>query len=144
LGGAERLAGGDPAGAIDSLPVLPPLENERPYDDLLLDAVVRLLRSEAEVQQGRLGDAAGVLLWQEHIQISGHLTDEPQAGEMAWALGTLVRWWRAALLETIDPGTVEQCSLYLGVARLWKGAPAPFAARADSAARAARRWHCAR
>ena len=62
---------------------------------------------------------------------------------MAWALGTLVRWKRARLLDSTDAGTVEHCSLYQNVARLWASAPAPFGARADSAAVATRRMHCA-
>ena len=142
LDAAERLAAGDAAGARQRLPTLPPLEDEGSYDDPLLDAVVRLLRSEAALRQQHAPESADVLLWQEHVQLSGHLSGDPQAGEMAWALGTLLRWRRAALLETVDPGTVEHCSLYLGVARLWHGAPAPFGARADSAAAAARRLGC--
>src|SRR5262249_5779838 len=112
LDAADRLAAGDPQGALRGLPVLPALEDEGRYDDPLLDAVLRLLQAEAAVRQQRPGDAASVLLWQEHVQITGHLTGEPQAGEMAWALGALVRWRRAALLDATDPGTVEHCSLY--------------------------------
>ncbi len=142
LEAASRLHAGDPGAALQRLPTLPPLEAEADYDDPLLDAVTRLVRSEAEIAQRHLPQAAATLLWQEHVQITGHLIGPPQAGEMAWALGTLVRWRRARLLDSTDPGTAEHCSLYHGVARLWHGAPAPFGARADSADAAARRLGC--
>ena len=142
LEATARLARGDFAGAIDSLPRLPPLEDGAGYDDPLEDAVVRLLRSEALTKLQQRQEAAEVLLWQEHVQLSGHLTEDAQAGEMAWALGTLVRWQRASLLDRVDPGTVEHCSDYQAVARLWNAAPPPFGARADSARSAVSRLRC--
>jgi protein kinase-like protein len=143
LDAAVRLSQGQFAEAVQRLPRLPPLEDEARYDDPLEDAVVRLLRSEAAAKQQQSKLSADLLLWQEHVQLTGHMTGDPQAGEMAWALGTLVRWKRARLLDTVDPGTVEHCSIYRAVARNWHDAPAPYGARADSAERSLTRLGCA-
>ncbi len=151
---ARRALGvGVPAGSFAQIldaaehgtapPRLPPLEDEQDYDDPLEDAVVRLLRSESLLKLNQSNDARDLLRWQEHVQLSGHLNQDPQAGELAWSLGTLVRWKRSQLLETVDPGTVEHCSTYQAVARLWHGAPAPYGARADSAQRSLKRLGCA-
>lgn len=126
-----------------ALPSLPPLEAEKEYDDPLEDAVVRLLRSDSLLKRDQTPAARDLLRWQEHVQLSGHLIKEPQAGELAWALGTLVRWKRSQLLEKVGRGTNEHCSTYLGVARLWHDAPAPYGARADSAQRSLKLLRCA-
>jgi protein kinase-like protein len=132
-----------PAQGLRLLPVIPELDREPEYPDPLEDAVVHLLRAEWLERLDSLAEARGILRWHEHSQMSKQLYGPPQAGEMAWALGTLVRWKRALLLETVGPGTVESCSTYQAVARLWNGAPPPYGARADSAGFAFQRLHCA-
>jgi serine/threonine protein kinase/tetratricopeptide (TPR) repeat protein len=128
--------GGDPAGAIRRLPVMPPLDSLGEIADPLLDAVVRLLRAE---QLGRLGDRAGersALLWHQHLQTVGHGFGPPRPGEIGWAVGTLARWRLAEL--GVSTGTEqERCAAWAAVARHWSGAGSPFGSRADSARRAA-------
>jgi hypothetical protein len=128
--------GGDPAGAIRRLPVMPPLDSLGEIADPLLDAAVRLLRAE---QLGRLGDRAGersALLWHQHLQTVGHGTGPPRPGEIGWAVGTLARW-RLAELGASTGTEQERCAAWAAVARHWSGADSPFGSRADSARRAA-------
>jgi hypothetical protein len=121
----------DPDGALAALPRLPPLEDPQKHEAPLLDAMVRLLRAEQFEQRHENGTARNTLLWFEHLQTVGHGTGDPMPGEMAWAMGTLVRWRLAHL-----PGATgrEQCSAYRGVARHWDESMSPFGSRADSAA----------
>ncbi|HTL05916.1 MAG TPA: hypothetical protein VL241_09225, partial [Gemmatimonadales bacterium] len=133
----------DPALALRLLPVIPTLDQEADYADPLEDAVLHLLRAEAQVRLDSLGEAARTLRWHEHTQISGHLTLAPQPGELAWALGTLARWKRAQVLAASGAASAERCAVNRGVARLWAGGDPPFRARADSAARALAALQCA-
>jgi hypothetical protein len=142
LDAAALLAHGQWEKALDTLPHLEPLEAEKSYDDPLEDAVVRLLRSESLIKLNRLQEARDGLRWHEHVQISQHMTEDPQAGEMAWALGSLVRWKRAQLLEGFEAGTTEHCGAYAAIARLWSGAQVLFRDRADSAKTALTRLRC--
>jgi hypothetical protein len=52
---------------------------------------------------------------------------------VAWALGTLVRWRRARLLDAAGQTGAELCATYGAVARLWRNGADPYAARADTA-----------
>jgi hypothetical protein len=106
----------------------------RPSEDPFEDAVVRLMRADHFLRSGSLEDARKTLLWHEHLQLIGFPIGDPQPGEVAWALGTLVRWRRARLLDA-TPGQAgaELCATYGAVARLWRDGNARYAARADSA-----------
>jgi len=133
---AAALGRRDPRRALGLLPVVPTLDLEADYADLLEDAVVHLLTAEWQQRLDSLADASRTLRWHEHTQLSGHLRGAPQAGEMAWALGTLVRWKRAGILAAIGSSGAERCSVNRAVARLWADADDPFRARADSARKA--------
>jgi hypothetical protein len=129
------LVRGDTAGAGRALARLPPsaftLDNESPVaDDIpVADAALRLLRAEYLARTGRTREAREELRWTEHLQLYGYPTGGPQSGEAAWALGTLVRWRRASLLDTEGQQGAELCATYAAVARLWAGGEPPYAAR---------------
>jgi len=101
----------------------------------LSDAVSRLLRSMYAEKDSGWRVAANQLRWHEHLQLIGFPTDDPQSGEAAWALSTLIRWRRIGLLEHMDQPDAELCAAYAAVARLWKDGLPVYAARADSARR---------
>ncbi|HEY9383713.1 MAG TPA: hypothetical protein VIP80_09355, partial [Gemmatimonadales bacterium] len=133
---AASLGRKAPRRALALLPGIPALDQETEYADLLEDAVAHLLRAEWQERLDSLAQSSRTLRWHEHTQISGHLVGAPQAGEMAWALGTLARWKRAKLLAAIGDDGAEWCSVNRGVARLWADADPPFRPRADSALKA--------
>jgi hypothetical protein len=130
---------GNPKGAIDLLPTLPSLDALPEFPDVMMDAVIHLLRAEWLEQQGQLESARQVLRWHEHMEVMGHGDGPPHPGEPAWAMNGLASWLRARLLERLvraDPmgsSRAEQCDAYRRVAELWSGAPAPFGSRADIA-----------
>ncbi len=121
---------GDARGALAALPSLPPLEEAPKHEAPLADAMIRLLRAEQFERLKEFESARNTLLWHEHLQTVGHGTGDPTPGEMAWALGTLVRWHLANLKGTTSR---ERCSAYRAVARHWKDGGPPFKSRADSA-----------
>jgi hypothetical protein len=131
----EAAAAGrtQPAQGLRLLPAIPELDRELEYPDPLEDAVVHLLRAEWQERLESLAEARRTLRWHEHSQMSSLLMGPPQAGELAWALGTLVRWKRAKVLAALGDDGAEWCSVNRGVARLWAEADPPFRARADSA-----------
>jgi protein kinase-like protein len=126
-----------------ALPSIPPLDQEIEYSDPLEDAVVRLLKADWLRREDSLSQASRTLRWHEHTQISGHLNGLPQAGELAWALGTLAQWKRAGLLSEMDDRGAEWCSVNRSVARLWAGGDASFRVRAESAQKALASPACA-
>lgn len=94
------------------------------------DAVRRLLRVAWLERTGASGQALAELRWHEHLQLKGFPTGDPQSGEVAWALGTVLRWRRAVMLDRRGIADLELCATYLAVARLWTGGDPRFAARA--------------
>jgi hypothetical protein len=137
LDAVRFAARGNPGPALASLPPLPSLDALPQYPDVMMDAVVHLLRAEWLAQQGELEQARRTLRWHEHMEVMGHGGGPPHPGEPAWAMNGLASWLRARLLERLvreDPSSrSEQCDAYRRVAELWAGAPAPFGERADSA-----------
>jgi hypothetical protein len=96
------------------------------------------LRAAFQEQLESRPEALRTLRWHEHSQIGGHLTGEPQAGELAWAVGTLARWKRGELLTAMGVNdNAEWCSLNRGIARLWAAGDSVFRARAATAKHAA-------
>jgi tRNA A-37 threonylcarbamoyl transferase component Bud32 len=137
---AARLAErGESQAALDSLPGLPPLEAAERHPSPLADAMVRLLRSEQLERLGQSRLAGTTLLWHQHLQVVGRGTGDPAPGEMAWALGTLVRW---RLGHSADNPVPERCSALAAVARHWSQAAEPFRSRADSSQRLLRSLAC--
>jgi hypothetical protein len=108
----------------------------------LEDAVRRLLRAAWLERTGAAGPAEQELRWHEHLQLDGFPTGDPQAGEAAWALGTLLRWRRARILDRRGAADLELCAAYQAVARLWSGAEPRLAARAETAGRRAAQLKC--
>jgi hypothetical protein len=106
----------------------------RPAADPLEDAMLRLMRADHFSASGAQKDARETLRWHEHLQLIDFPIGDPQPGEVAWALGTLVRWRRARLLDA-TPGQAgaELCATYGAVARLWRNGNPRYAARADTA-----------
>jgi hypothetical protein len=123
----------DTAAARRLLAALAPPDLLLPSAAPLSDAVSRLLGSMYAEPDSGWRVAANQLRWHEHLQLIGFPTDDPQPGEAAWALSTLIRWRRVGLLERMGPADGELCSAYAAVARLWKDAQPPYALRADSA-----------
>ncbi|HEV8613436.1 MAG TPA: serine/threonine-protein kinase, partial [Gemmatimonadales bacterium] len=121
----------DAAAALRELPPIPTLAAETTYSDPLEDAVVHFLRAEWLASLGRPAEANYTLRWHEHEQILGHLTGEPQAGELAWALGTLARYHRSGFLAELRGE--EPCAVNGAIARLWANGESPFHARASAA-----------
>lgn len=129
------LRGGDSIATPALLALLVPSDLRHGSTEPLEDAVSRLLRAQYAERDSGWRAAANQLRWHEHLQLNGFPVGDPQAGEAAWALGTLIRWRRAQLLENMGQADTELCAAYAAVARLWKDAAAPYAARADSARR---------
>ena len=129
------LRRGDTAAARVFLAALSPSNLLRTSAAPLSDAVSRLLRSMYAEHDSGWRVAANQLLWHEHLQLIGFPIGEPQPGEAAWALSTLVRWRRTQLLKQMGRPDAELCAAYAAVARLWKDALPTYAARADSARR---------
>ena len=140
---AAQMGRNDPARALGLLPRIAELDAETEYADPFEDAVTHLLRASWQQRLNQLAEAARTLRWHEHAQLSGHLTGGPQAGELAWALGTLVRWRRAGILESMGSRDAEYCQVNRGVARLWADGAAPYRARADTARQRLRSAGCA-
>lgn len=133
----------DPSGALALLPAIPSLAAELEYPDPLADAVVRLLRADWLQRTERRPEALRTLRWHEHSQILGHLTGPPQAGELAWALGTLARWKRREVLAAMGEENAEWCRVNRAIARIWAGGAPVFQTRAGLARQAARSAACA-
>ncbi len=130
---------GQPVRALAALPQMPSIPNMPGQDDgPLEDVVVRLLRAEWQEQSGDRAGALATLLWHEHLWTIGHLTSDPQPGELGWAVGTLARWRRVPLLGPAD-GIATRCAELRAIERRWKYGQAPFARRADSAGGTAKR-----
>ena len=130
---AAAIGRDNPARALELVPTIPGLQEEPDYPDPVTDAVVHLLRAEWLQRSGKPAEALEVLRWHEHSQISGHLSGVPQAGELAWALGTLARWKRHELLATLGTRDVEWCSVSRAIARLWADGEVVFQTRARQA-----------
>ena len=99
------------------------------------DAMLRLMQAELFSARDSLERALETLRWHEHLQLVDFPVGDPQPGEVAWALGTLVRWRRARLLDEAGQSGAELCATYGAVARLWRNGSLRYAARADSAQR---------
>ena len=138
----DFLRHGDTARAGRLLAGLPPSDLSRMAPVPLEDAVRRLLHVAWLERSGAVGRAEQELRWHEHLQLDGFPTGDPQPGEAAWALGTLLRWRRAQILDHAAAGDLELCATYLAVARLWAGAEPRFAARARTASRRATELKC--
>jgi hypothetical protein len=106
-------------------------------EEPLQDAVLRLMKAEVLMARGEAREAANSLRWHEHLQLVDFPTGDPQAGEAAWALSTLIRWRRTLVLEQIGQPDPELCDGFNAVARLWKDGLPRYAARADMARRKA-------
>jgi hypothetical protein len=106
------------------------------------DALQRLLHSSWLERTGAGRQAEAELRWAEHLQLIGYPTGDPQPGEAAWALGTVLRWRRARMLDARGAADPELCANYLAVARLWSGGEPRFAARAGTARRRAAELRC--
>ena len=129
----DALTRGDTARAGRALGALLPPDLTRSGSDPLEDAMLRLMRAELFSRQGSLRDARDSLRWHEHLQLNGFPIGDPQPCEVAWALGTLVRWRRARLLDAGGQTGPELCATYGAVARLWRDGTPRYAARADTA-----------
>lgn len=110
--------------------------------DPFFRTVVRLWRARWWESAGNPTAAKLELRWHEHVDMAGFPLGPPQAAEVDWAFGTVARWRRAAVLERLGERGVELCSVYRGVARLWREGEGVLAARADSAARRANALGC--
>ncbi len=138
----ELLRRGDTVGAGRLLAGLHPSDLSKTVPIAVEDAVQRILRVTWLEQTGHPGAAERALRWHEHLQLDGFPTEEPQPGEVAWALSTVLRWRRARLLDRGDTPDPELCATYRAVARLWTGADPRLAARADFAARRVTELKC--
>jgi hypothetical protein len=133
----------DPLRAGRILGGLPPLSDLAHDDPVPLQASVqRLLQAEWLEQRGDTAKARNALRWHEHLQLVDFPTGPPQSGETAWALGTMIRWHRARLLDAAGQPDAELCATYAAVARLWAGGEPRFAARADTARARLMANHC--
>ena len=116
-----------------SVPLLA-LDSSGQAGDPFFRAVLHLMRAQWHASLGDTAAAVRDLRWHENNDLK--TVTFPAAGaesaEIDWALGTLARWRRARLLDGAS-GESEACSCYAGVARLWAGGDAPYAARADTA-----------
>lgn len=131
----DALMHGDTARAGRAAAALPPSDLTRPGPDPFEDSVLRLMEAELFSTRGSLQQAREALRWHEHLQLVDFPIGDPQPGEVAWALGTLMRWRRARMLDAGGQTGSELCATYGAVARLWRDADRRFAVRADSARR---------
>jgi tetratricopeptide (TPR) repeat protein len=138
LDATVRGAHRNPAHALAVLPPMPSIGVMPGRDeDPLEDAVVRLSKAEWQEQSGDTAGALSTLLWHEHLWVIGHLTGDPQPGELGWAVGTLARWHRVRLFGAAT-SVATRCADLKAIQRRWKDGQPPFAARADSAVALAR------
>ena len=80
--------------------------------------------------------------WHEAVDQVKLPTAEPLVQEIDWAFGTLARWKRARLLDSLQDTGGETCSAYGAVARLWGRGDPEYASRADSARRRLQELGC--
>jgi hypothetical protein len=136
------LAHGDTARADSLLQRLPRSNIARMAAVPAEDALRRLLHSSWLERTGAGRQAEAELRWPEHLQVIGFATGDPQPGEAAWALGTVLRWRRARMLDARGAADPELYANYLAVARLWSGGEPRFAVRAGTARRRAAELKC--
>jgi tetratricopeptide (TPR) repeat protein len=133
----DALTRRDTARAGRALAALRSPDLTRIDSDPFEDAMLRLMQAELFSARDSLELARGTLRWHEHLQLVDFPVGDPQPGEVAWALGTLVRWRRARLLDRLldeaGQSGAEVCATYGAVARLWRDGESRYAARADSA-----------
>jgi hypothetical protein len=106
--------------------------------DPFFRTILHLLRAEWETRLAHMWSADRELIWYENTDVIEYPTGAPQPSEVDWAFGVLARWRRLALTSVTD----DRCRIARDVARLWTDGEPRYAARADSARRAATALHC--
>jgi len=141
---ADSLAAaGQPRAALKTLDSIN-VDSVARSGDPFFRAVVRFRRATWRARIGDIAGARNELVWHEHLDVVGLQTGLPQAADVDWAFGTLARWRLARLLD--HAGRAERgwaCEAYAAVVRHWSGAPAPYAARADTARTRSLELNCA-
>jgi hypothetical protein len=131
----EEALGGRLAAALERSEPLLGLDSAA-QGDPFFRSFLHLMRAQWHAGLGDTAAAVRDLRWHENnsLRVVENVAPAPEPAEVDWSLGTLARWRRARLRDG-TPGDAEACACYAAVARLWRGAEAPFAARADSARR---------
>jgi serine/threonine protein kinase len=109
--------------------------------DPFLRLVVRMDRAGWYSRVGNDRAALRELIWSEHQDVTPP-NGLPQAGEVDWAFGTMVRWERAAAMERARAETSELCPTLAMLARLWRDGQPVSRIRADSAEAKSHRLGC--
>jgi hypothetical protein len=134
---AHRLAmASDLAGALQLADTLKRWERARSVSDGYVGpffrTVVHLLRADWYANSNNLLAARRQLLWHQGWDQDGFPLAEPRVEEVDWAFGTLARWLRSMVLESLgDDG--ELCKMYDDIVRLWSKGDPVSAVRADTA-----------
>jgi hypothetical protein len=132
-----------PAAALRRAPALVDHDSANGTGDPFYRTLLYLSRAEWQLAAQNPEQAVRELRWHENNDFVGYPGLEPQAGDVDYALGTLARWRRARLLESLGSAyRDEACASYAAVARNWREGDARFAARADSAAQHRRALTC--
>ncbi len=133
---ASRLArAGRPQEAIDLGNTVRDQEVAHLVPDPFFRTVLHLLMAEWYDSTGNLQKAVEELRWHEAVDEAELPTEEPLVQEIDWAFGTLARWKRARLLDSLQDMGGETCSVYGAVARLWGRGDPEYASRAEIARR---------
>ncbi len=134
---ADAAQRGDVARALAITDRLEEVESSD-ADDPFFRTALHLLRAEWAERLGKALSADRELLWYENSDVIEFPTGSPQPAEVDWAFGVLARWRRLGLTSVTD----DRCRIARDVARLWADGEPRYAARADSARRAAAALRC--
>lgn len=136
-------AHGVPSAALRRSAPLVLLDSSSRGGDPFYRMLLHLSRAEWQLGVRLAGEAVRELRWHENNDFMRDAGLKPQSVEVDYAFGTLARWRRARLLESLGSAyRDEACANYAAVARNWREGDARFAARADSATLRLRALEC--
>ncbi|MCH7474482.1 MAG: hypothetical protein IIA27_07395, partial [Gemmatimonadetes bacterium] len=140
---ADRMArAGRPQDALRLAGTIRPWEIADVVPDRFFRTVLHFLMAEWHTKLGHRQAAVEALRWHEALDQWELPTAGPVVQEIDWAFGTLARWKRARLLDSLQDMGGETCSAYGAVARLWGRGDPEYASRADSARRRLQELGC--
>lgn len=140
---ADRMArAGRPQDALRLADTIRRWEIADVVPDRFFRTVLHFLMAEWHTKLGNLQAAVEALRWHEALDLWELPREAPVAQEIDWAFGTLARWKRALLLDSLQDMGGETCSSFGAVARLWGRGDPEYASRAEIAGRRLQELGC--